>query len=40
MNSKEKIYVASNSDNIYRYAYASPERFAQFTCEGWSYSDF
>lgn len=34
INSKDKTFYESSGDNTYRYAYASPEWFAQFTSEG------
>lgn len=34
LNSQGKIFVADNTDNLYRYGLASPEWFAQFTAEG------
>ncbi len=35
LNSVEKLSISDYSDNIYKYAIASPEWFAQFVAEGW-----
>lgn len=35
LNSQSKISYSHGTDNLYRYAVASPEWFAQFTAEGW-----